>query len=173
LGKVAGCQVIAFSGSEDKISWLKKDLGLDLVFNYKTSNVNQTLKEVAPKGVNLYFDNVGGEFTFNVMRNMAMSGKIAVCGAVSQYNRKGEGGGAPLVPLDYFSMIYKQITMEGFMVLRWIGPAWTKGTQELVDLIRSGELKVQETQVEGFENMPRAFIDLLKGKNTGKMVVKC
>jgi len=174
LGKHYGCKVVAFSGSEDKISWLKKDLGLDLVFNYKTCNVHQTLKEVsAPTGVHLYWDNVGGEFTFNVMRNMAMSGKIAVCGAVSQYNHKGEGGGPPLVPLDYFSMIYKQIRMEGFMVMRWIGPAWIKGTNDLVQLIKSGQLNVQETTVQGFENMPKAFIDLLEGKNTGKMVVKC
>ncbi|OXA58862.1 Prostaglandin reductase 1 [Folsomia candida] len=86
FGKIAGCRVLGFAGTKDKLTWLKNDLGFDEVFNYKEVNVFKTLKEHAPKGVNCYFDNVGGEFAYNVMKNMAMFGRIAVCGAITVYN---------------------------------------------------------------------------------------
>jgi len=169
IAKLKGCTVIGFAGEDDKVQWLKKDLGFHHAFNYKKVDVHDTLQKYAPNGVDSYFDNVGGEFTYNVIRNMKQFGKIALCGAVSYYN--ADPTKPTLVPLSYSALIYKQIRIEGFMVLRW-KDEWFQGLAQLRDWIREGKIKVNETVKEGFEQMPQAFIELLEGKNTGKMVVK-
>jgi len=169
IAKLKGLTVIGFAGEDDKVEWLKKDLGFDHAFNYKKVNLHETLQKYAPKGVDCYFDNVGGDFTYNVIRNMKQFGRISLCGAVSYYNN--DPTKPTLVPLDYGSLIYKQIRMEGFMVLRWQSE-WFQGLEQLRDWILEGKIKVSQTVKEGFDQMPQAFIELLEGKNTGKMVVK-
>ncbi|OXA64243.1 prostaglandin reductase 1 [Folsomia candida] len=168
ISKIKGCTVIGYAGSDDKVEWLK-ELGFDHAFNYKKEGVDETLKKYAPKGVDCYFDNVGGEFAYNVVKNMNSNGRIALCGAIETYNR--DSSQLPMVPFDYGTMIYKQIKMEGFMVVRW-WQEWFQGVSQLRDWIIEGKIKVQETRVEGFDQMPLAFINLLQGKNTGKMIVK-
>jgi prostaglandin reductase 1 len=168
IGKLKGCQVLGFAGTEDKVKWIK-ELGFDHAFNYKTVDINKTFKEFAPKGIDCYFDNVGGEFTFHVMRNMNQFGRIALCGAIATYNI--ETSKLPLVPIDYFSMIYKNLRMEGFMVMRW-QKQWFEALHQLRDWIIEDKIKVQETVTEGFENTPKAFIEMLEGKNTGKAIIK-
>lgn len=169
IGKILGLKVIGYAGTDDKVQWLKKDLGFDHAFNYKTVDLYTSMKDTAKNGVDCYFDNVGAEFTYNVMRNMNAGGRIAVCGAISQYNN--DPTKPQLVPFDYASLIYKNIKMEGFMVMRW-AKEWLEGIHQLRDWIVEGKLKVQETVNEGFEIMPQAFIDLLSGKNTGKQIIK-
>lgn len=169
IGKIKGCTVLGFAGTDDKLQWMKNDLGFDHVFNYKTVDLNETFKKYAPNGIDCYFDNVGGDFTYQVMRNMKLFGRIALCGAITVYNN--DPTKPNLVPFDYQTMIYNQVKMEGFMVLRWKNE-WFEGLNQVRDWIKEGKIKVQETVVNGFENMPQAFIDLLEGKNTGKMIIK-
>jgi len=168
VAKIKGCKVIGFAGSDDKIGWLK-ELGFDQAYNYKKVDVYQTLKDNVPQGVDCYFDNVGGEFAYNVMRHMNPGGRTAVCGAIELYNRDPDQ--LPMIPFDSGSFIYKNFKMEGFLVTRWAGE-WTTGVNQLRDWIKEGKIKVHETKVEGFDKMPQAFIDLLVGKNTGKMIIK-
>lgn len=168
IGKIMGCRVLGFAGTEDKVSWLKKDLGFDEAFNYKTVDLDETFKAHATKGIDCYFDNVGAEFTYYVTKNMNQGARIALCGAISVYNKSMDQS---LVPFDYNSLIYKNIRMEGFMVGRW-SAEWFKGITQLRDWVVEGKLKVQETVNDGFEVMPQAFIDMLQGKNTGKQIIK-
>jgi len=169
IGKILGLKVIGYAGSDDKVQWLKKDLGFDEAYNYKTIDLFENLKAAAKDGIDCYFDNVGAEFTYNVTRLMNQGGRIALCGAISVYNN--DKTKANLVPFDYWSLIYKNLKMEGFMVMRW-QKEWLEGIHQLRDWIIEGKLKVQETINEGFEVMPQAFIDLLSGKNTGKQIIK-
>jgi prostaglandin reductase 1 len=123
IGKVLGLNVIGYAGTDDKVRWLK-NLGFDHAYNYKTESLPKTLKESAVKGVDCYFDNVGGEFAFHVTRQMNPFGRISLCGAISIYNAQHEAGKpGPVVPFDYVSLIYKNIKMEGFVVTRF-GKDW-------------------------------------------------
>ncbi|ODM99748.1 Prostaglandin reductase 1 [Orchesella cincta] len=168
IGKIYNCQVIGYAGTDDKIQWLKS-LGFDHAVNYKTTELPKTLKQYAPQGVDCYFDNVGGEFAFHVTRAMNPFGRIALCGAISSYNNDPRKPN--LVPVDYVSMIYKNIRQEGFVVTRF-AKDWFAGINQMRDWILEGKLKIEETKTIGFENMPQAFIELLEGKNTGKVVIQ-
>jgi prostaglandin reductase 1 len=132
IAKIQGCKVIAFAGTEDKINWLKNVLKIENVFNYKTVDMSKILKEVAPEGVDCYFDNVGGEFSYHVMRSMNKFGRIALCGAISSYNR--DSTTLPSVPIDYTNFIYNELRMEGIHVLRWRNE-WFEGINQLRDWI--------------------------------------
>nr|CAI5870066.1 unnamed protein product [Callosobruchus analis] len=134
--------VIGIAGSDEKGKWLVNELGFDHFINYKTQDIETELKKLAPKGVDCYFDNVGGETTNKVMANMNLFGRISMCGAIS-----------------------------GFIVTRWAN-RWMEGIEQLAKWIKEGKLKYRETVTDGFEKMPEAFIDMLKGGNTGKAVVK-
>jgi prostaglandin reductase 1 len=169
IAKLKGCKVLGFAGEEWKLKWLKDKLGFDHVFNYRNVDVDKTLKEFAPNGVDSYFDNVGGDFTYNVMKNMSNFGRISLCGAISAYNR--DQTAKPLVPVDYLTLIYKQVRMEGFIVTRW-SKQWFDGLNQMRDWILEGKIIVEETIMEGFDNMPVAFIHMLEGRNLGKMIVK-
>jgi len=171
IAKIKGCKVIGFAGSEEKVEFLRSDLGFDYAFNYKTQSISERLNECAPEGVDVYFDNVGGEFAFHVLQKMRPKGRIALCGAISTYNR--EDTKEPVkISFDYTKMIYNNIKMEGLHVLRWRS-RWFEGINQIRDWILEGKLKVRESVTEGFENMPQAFISMLKGGNIGKEVVKC
>uniref|UniRef100_A0A1Q3FK32 Prostaglandin reductase 1 n=1 Tax=Culex tarsalis TaxID=7177 RepID=A0A1Q3FK32_CULTA len=165
IAKIKGCRVVGIAGSDDKCKWLK-ELGFDVTINYKTANLKEELRQAAPKGVDCYFDNVGGVITEAVMRLMNQFGRISVCGTISNYN------GAPIQVQDpQTDFVFKQLRMEGFIVTRWVD-RWTEGIVANLGWIREGKLKWQETVSEGFESMPKAFMDMLKGGNTGKAVVK-
>ncbi|CAG7824502.1 unnamed protein product [Allacma fusca] len=169
IGKIKGCKVIGFAGSDEKLNWMKNDLGFDHVFNYKTINIDEALKLAAPQGVDCYFDNVGGEFTYHVMNNMNLYGRIALCGAISSYN--SDKSKPYTIPVNYHNWIYKQIKIEAFVVTRWKS-RWLEGITQLRDWVLEGKLQIKETVVVGFENMPSAFISLFKGDNIGKIIVK-
>ncbi|XP_021958008.1 prostaglandin reductase 1 [Folsomia candida] len=170
IAKLKGCKVVGFAGSDEKVDFLLNDLGFENAFNYKTVNVPDALVKAAPKGVDVYFDNVGGEFAFHVTQKMNQGGRIALCGAISSYNR--DASQPAMIPFDYTKMIYNNIKLEGLHVLRW-KHRWFEGINQIRDWILEGKIVVRETVTEGFENMPEAFIRLLKGSNIGKEVVKC
>merc|ERR1719348_1015933 len=168
IAKIKGCHVIGFAGTDDKCEWLK-ELGFDYAFNYKKSGVAESLAEAAPNGVDCYFDNVGGEMSVAVIEAMNVRGRVAVCGGISHYN---EVGGYSKVTDILPLTIGKQIRMEGFLAHRWAGKRWGEGVQAMAGWIVKGDIKPRETVVDGFENMPQAFMGLFTGANTGKMIVK-
>lgn len=169
LAKLKGCKVIGFAGNDEKCNWLKTELGFDHVINYKTANVSDALHAAAPNGVDCYFDNVGGELSSLIFRQMREYGRISICGSISSYNVPVDQW--PKVPILQPLFVMKQLTMEGFQVWRY-ADQWLEGISVLADWVKSGKIKYHETVTQGFENTPQALIDMLRGKNTGKAIVK-
>lgn len=168
IAKIKGCKVVGAAGSEEKVDYLKK-IGFDFAFNYKTvKSLEETLKKAAPDGYDCYFDNVGGEFSNTVIRQMKKFGRVAICGAISMYNSTGQLPPGPSPE----SVIYQEIRMEGFIFNRWKGEVRQKALKELLTWVLEGKIQYREFVIEGFENMPAAFMRMLKGENVGKAVVK-
>ncbi|XP_049947062.1 prostaglandin reductase 1-like [Schistocerca serialis cubense] len=167
IARIKGCTVIGFAGSDAKVKWLKEDLGFHHAFNYKKTDVSTALKQAAPDGVDVYFDNVGGDISTAVMSNMRYRGRIVVIGAISQYNDLEQ---QKLVNLP-FTFLAQQLRLEGCAVARY-HDRWEEGISQLTKWVREGKIKYRETVTKGFENTPRAFIGMLRGENFGKAVVK-
>ena len=167
IAKIKGCKVIGYAGTNEKCEWLR-NIGFDFAFNYKTCKIEDTLKTAAPEGVHCYFDNVGGKISAAVIAVMNTRGRVSVCGSISHYN--DVGGSAKSIDILPFC-VFKELRVEGFLVTRW-NSRWTEGITAMAAWITNGDIKVQETVVDGFESTPDAFIGLFSGKNTGKMVVK-
>ncbi len=168
IAKIKGCRAVGIAGTDDKVAWMTKELGFDAAFNYKTTpDYIAKLKEVCPKGIDCYFDNVGGATTDAVFPLMNVYGRMSICGQISQYNlEKPEPG--PRI-LGY--VLVKQIKVEGFIVFRWVN-RYQEGIAQMAQWLHEGKLKHREEVVDGFENTVKAFIGMLKGDNTGKMLVK-
>ena len=167
LAKLRGCRVIGSAGSQEKVKILTKELGFDAAFNYKDGNVYAQLKKALPDGIDVYFDNVGGEHLEAALSALRTNGRIIACGAISMYNDEVPPPGPRNLPL----ITSKRLTMKGFIVTDWFNqmPEFLK---EVGAYWGQGKLKMKETVVEGIENAPQAFLDLLHGGNVGKMVVK-
>ncbi|XP_009981574.1 PREDICTED: prostaglandin reductase 1 [Tauraco erythrolophus] len=167
LAKIGGCKVVGSAGSDDKVAYLKK-IGFDEAFNYKTvKSLDEALRKASPDGYDCFFDNVGGEFTSIAINQMKKYGRIAICGGISQYNDTVPQKG----PYVQIPMLFKELLMEGFIVTRW-NNRWEEGQKALLKWVVEGKLKYHEHVTEGFENMPMAFIGMLKGENLGKAIVK-
>ncbi|MEX2080106.1 MAG: NADP-dependent oxidoreductase [Dehalococcoidia bacterium] len=168
VAKIHGCYVIGSTGSDDKCAWLRDELGLDAVINYKTQPIRKALKDAAPNGIDVYFDNVGGDHLDAALPRMNLLGRVAVCGMISAYNNFGSIS-APVTTLS--NIIYGRITIRGF-----VAPDFPhlreQFDHEMRGWLRDGRVKYQETIYEGIENAPAALIGLLNGLNTGKMLVK-
>ncbi|KAL0895519.1 hypothetical protein ABMA27_011628 [Loxostege sticticalis] len=169
IAKIKGCRVIGFAGSDDKVQWLEKELGFDKAFNYKTVDIRKALQEAAPKGVDCYFDNVGGEISSIIMSQMNSFGRVSVCGSISSYNE--DPSKMPKATILQPSLVFKQLKVEGFMIWSW-DARWNEAYVELVKWIKSGQLKTREHVTEGFDKLYDAFVGMLAGENSGKAVVK-
>jgi len=168
IAKIRNCYTIGSAGSDEKCRWLKEDLGLDAVINYREGSLRHQLKEAAPNGIDVYFENVGGEHLDATLPRMNALGRIPVCGMISAYNTAGARS-AGVTTLS--NMIYNRITMKGFVVYEFE----SMREQFLSDMrswIASGSMQYRETIFEGIENAPKALIGLLKGENIGKMLVR-
>jgi NADPH-dependent curcumin reductase CurA len=168
IAKIKGCYVIGSAGSDEKCRWLKEDLGLDAVINYKQGELRSALKAAAPKGIDVYFENVGGEHLNAALPRMNALGRIAVCGMISAYNNFGAVS-EPVTTLS--NIIYNRVTLRGFVYYEFE----SKRAQFLADMkdwIRQGRLKYRTTIQQGIEQAPAALIGLFTGANTGKMVVQ-
>lgn len=165
IAKAKGCYVVGIAGTEEKIRTLEK-LGFDATINYRAGSLREQLLKATPKGVDCYFDNVGGELTELVRERMNLFGRISVCGTVSSYN----GNPIPVTDpqRDYVS---KQLRQEGFVVFRWLN-RWQEGIDQMHEWIKQEKLVPLETVYEGFEKAPEFFIKMLRGDNTGKSVLK-
>lgn len=168
IAKIKGCRTIGIAGADDKVKYLTEDLGFDAAFNYKTdTNYFARLRELCPNGIDCYFDNVGGEITDAALRLLNLHARVSICGQISQYNLEKPELGPRLLGL----LIVTRSKIQGFLVSDY-APRFSEGLQQMAEWIKSGKLKYHENIVEGFENMPRAFIGMLRGENTGKQLVK-
>jgi NADPH-dependent curcumin reductase CurA len=167
LAKQRGCQVIGSAGSPDKISFLQEECGFDAAFNYKTASNLEQLQKAAPGGIDVYFDNVGGEALEAALAMLRPRGRIAACGAISLYNLDKPQPG----PSNLFLVVVKRLTIRGFLVFDWIEHE-AEFQREVGELLSSGKLKYKETVAEGIEHSVEAFLGLFSGSNIGKMIVK-
>ena len=168
IAKIQGCHVVGIAGSDDKVAWLVNDLGFDAAFNYKkTSDYVEKLKQLCPRGIDVFFDNVGGAITDAVFRLINVRARIVICGQISQYNLEEPELGPRLL----FQLIIKQARIEGFLVFQF-ADRYRQGLAQMSTWLKAGQLKYAERITEGIENAPRAFIEMLQGRNTGKQLVK-
>jgi NADPH-dependent curcumin reductase CurA len=167
LAKLRGWFVVGCAGSDEKVRVLTDDLGFDAAFNYRLGEVGNLLRAAAPEGIDVYFDNVGGDHLEAALSAMRVNGRVIACGAISRYN-----AATPLPgPHNWFLVVGKRLTIRGFIVSDW-NRRIPEFLAEVDPLVSSGRLKWQETVVEGLENAPQAFLDLFRGEHVGKMVVR-
>lgn len=167
LAKLRGCRVIGSAGSTGKVTFLRDECGFDSVFDYKLGAVLEQLNLAAPDGIDVYFDNVGGETLEAALSALRVNGRIIACGAISRYNEETPQIG----PTNLFNMITKRLTMKGMIVSDWL-ERQAEFEKEVGGYFRAGKIKHKETVVEGIDSAVGAFIGLFHGRNVGKMVVK-
>jgi NADPH-dependent curcumin reductase CurA len=168
IAKMRGCHVVGIAGSDEKVRHVTEDLGFDSAFNYKTTpNCYRKLISLCPRGIDVYFDNVGGGITDAVVRHINVGARLVICGQISQYNlEKPEMG-----PRWLWALIVKQARAEGFLVYQF-RDRFDGALRRMAQWVKEGKLKYRENIVEGIENSPRAFIGMLEGENIGKQLVK-
>jgi NADPH-dependent curcumin reductase len=167
IAKVKGCRVVGIAGGSQKCDWLRSELGVDDAIDYKNEDVRTRLRELFPKGVDVYFDNVGGEILDAVLANLAFHARIALCGAVSGYSGLDERYGLR----NTNNLIVRRGTMRGFLIFDFTSRAM-EAIADLVTWAGEGKLKNQIDVVEGLENAPDALARLFTGENLGKQLVK-
>ena len=166
MARIAGCRVIGSAGSEEKLAWLR-ELGFDAVFNYREQSVREALAELAPDGIDIYFDNVGGDHLEAAIGALRTHGRVVACGSISRYNDIEPTPG----PRNMFMVVTKRLRIQGYIIsdnFDRFGAFYTQA----VEWLREGRLQYRETVIEGIENAPSAFLGLLRGENIGKMLVK-
>jgi NADPH-dependent curcumin reductase CurA len=166
LAKLRGCRVVGSAGTDDKVRVVIDEFGFDAAFNYKSGPIREQLAAAAPDGLDVYFDNVGGEHLEAALACMRDHGRIAACGAISRYNEANAVPG----PRNMFLFVTRRLTMRGFIV-RDHADEMKNFVAEVVPLVTSGKVRVRETVVQGLDAAPQAFLDMLHGGNVGKMVV--
>ncbi len=168
IGRIKGCRVVGITGSDEKSAVLKSKFGFDEAINYKTTHdLREAVRMACPDGVDIYFDNVGGEISDAVLANINKHARLPVCGAISLYNDTR----IRLAPRIQPILLTKSATMRGFIVNDF-SAKFPAAMKQLALWLKEGKLTHAETIVEGFENIPQAFLDLFDGKNSGKMIVK-
>ncbi len=168
IAKIQGCRVVGIAGSDDKTTMLKAEFGFDEAINYKTvPDMNKAIADACPKGVDIYFDNVGGDISDAVIRNINFHARIPLCGQISLYNTTETPMGPRLQPM----LLTRSVLMQGFIVSNY-QEQFPEGIKMLAQWIKEGKLKFTETIEHGFENLPKALLGLFKGENTGKMIVE-
>ncbi|HEU0253290.1 MAG TPA: NADP-dependent oxidoreductase [Pyrinomonadaceae bacterium] len=167
IAKIKGCRVVGTAGSDEKNEYLRNELGVDATINYKTANILAALKEACPNGIDVYFDNVGGDVSDAVFPLLNDGARIVICGQISMYNAAKPDVGLRPQP---FLLVSKAL-MKGFIISQYAN-RFAEGVTQLAEWFISGKLKHAETIAEGFENTPHAFIGLFSGDNLGKQIVK-
>ena len=168
IAKIKGCRVAASVGSDEKVAYLKDELGADHAFNYKTQSIARELHVGLPDGIDVYFDNVGGKHLDAAVGQMRPLGRIPICGMISAYNNKGARSEGVTTLAN---MIYNRVTMRGFVVYEF-NDRRDEFIADMRQWIADGKMKYRETVMEGIAQAPHALIGLLNGENIGKMLVK-
>ncbi|MEP6818673.1 MAG: NADP-dependent oxidoreductase [bacterium] len=167
LAKIKGARAVGIAGSDEKNQYLRDELGVAAAVNYKNPEMRRALKEACPNGIDVYFDNVGGEVSDAVMPLLNHGARIVICGQISLYNLDKPDVG----PRPQTSLLVNSALMKGFIITDYAA-RFAEGVMELAQWLAAGKLKYAETIVEGFENTPNAFIGLFSGENLGKQIVK-
>ena len=169
IAKIKGAErVIGIAGTDEKCAWLVDELGFDAAINYKTDNIGARLRELCPKGIDVYFDNVGGEILDTCLGQLALKGRVVCCGAISAYNDDR----ADIYGLkNYFTLITRRARMEGFLILDYLD-RFPEAQGEMFGWVLDGKVKHAEHVVDGLENAPDALNLLFTGGNTGKVIVR-
>jgi len=167
IAKIKGCRVVGIAGGEEKTKYLREELGIDATIDYKSGDIRRALQEACPGGVDIYFDNVGGEVSDAVLPVIRHGARIIICGQISIYNLDKPNIG--LRPQPY--LLVNSASMKGFIITEYMS-RFPEGVRELSQWLAEGKLRHAETIAEGFENTPQAFIGLFTGKNLGKQIVK-
>ena len=167
IAKIKGCRVVGIAGGEEKCRYLVEELGFDGAIDYKAENVKAGLKRTCPQGVDVFFDNVGGDILDTVLTHINLRARIVICGAISQYNNTT----APKGPSNYMSLLVNRARMEGIVVFD-NAPHYGEAAREMAQWIMEGKLKSREHVVQGFETFPETLLMLFKGENFGKLVLQ-
>lgn len=167
IAKISGCRVVGIVGTDQKRDYIVNELGFDAGINYRTENVEQAVRAACPRGVDCYFDNVGGIVTEGVLNNLARFARVAICGQISQFNVDKPDLG----PRSLRYLLVNQARMEGFLVFQFVD-RYEEGRARIAEWIKSGQIKYREDVVDGLEKAPKAFIGLMKGENFGKLLVR-
>ena len=166
IAKIKGARVVGIAGSDEKLQHLKADLGFDEVINYKTEDIREALDRTCPDGIDVYFENVGGEIGDAVLDRLNPFARVPVCGAISGYNTQQDIG-----PRVQSKLIIARARMQGFLVGDY-GKRFKEAAEQLGQWVSEGKLQYEETIFEGFDRVPDAFLGLFDGSNTGKLLVK-
>ena len=167
LARIAGARVIGIAGGKDKCDWLVSELGFDGAIDYKSEDVEQRIAELCPDGLNVYYDNVGGDILDFALAKLAQGARVVLCGGISRYNQTGAIPG----PVNYFNLIYRRARMEGFIVSDYAS-RFGEAVEVLAKHLGSGELRHRETILQGFTQLPQALMNLFTGGNIGKQLVE-
>ena len=167
IAKIKGCRAIGIAGGAAKCEFIVKELGFDAAIDYKAEDVRKALQQHCPKGIDIYFDNVGGEILDAALSQLARGARVLICGAISQYNNTTPIKG----PSNYLSLLVNRAMMKGFLVFDYAS-RYGEAAREMAGWYAAGKLKTREDIAEGFENFPEVFLKLFKGENTGKLMLK-
>jgi NADPH-dependent curcumin reductase CurA len=167
IARLHGCRVVGIAGGPEKCRYVKEDLGFDAVIDYKGEDVGAGLSRHCPKGIDAYFDNVGGDILDAALARLARRARVAICGAISQYNNTGPLAG----PKNYLSLLVQHARMEGFVVFDY-ADRYAEGMAAMAGWLKDGSVKSREDIVEGIEGFPETLVKLFTGENFGKLVLK-
>jgi NADPH-dependent curcumin reductase CurA len=166
IARIKGCRAIGIAGGADKCRWIVDDLGFDAAIDYKSEDVKAALKQHCPAGIDVYFDNVGGDILDAALTRLARHARVVICGAISQYNNTSAVKG----PSNYLSLLVNRATMKGMLVFDYAA-RYGEAAREMAGWMREGRLMSREQVVSGFANFPEALLELFAGGNTGKLVL--
>ncbi len=167
IAKIKGCRVIGIAGGPDKCTYVVDELGFDAAIDYQSEDVRKAIRRHCPDGVDVYFDNVGGEILDAALANLAMKARVVICGAISQYNNTGPVMG----PSNYLSLLVNRARMEGFVIIDFAA-GWGGAVKEMAGWYSEGKLISREDIVKGIENFPETLLKLFSGENNGKLVLQ-
>ncbi|HLW55573.1 MAG TPA: NADP-dependent oxidoreductase [Candidatus Angelobacter sp.] len=167
IARIKGCRAVGIAGGADKCNYIVKELGFDGAIDYKNESVPEGLRKHCPKGVNVYFDNVGGQILDDVLAQLARGARVVICGAISQYNSTTGIKG----PANYLSLLVNSARMEGFVVFNYMA-RYGEAAREMAGWMLAGKLKSREDTVEGFDTFPDTLLKLFRGENFGKLMIK-
>jgi NADPH-dependent curcumin reductase CurA len=167
IAKIKGCRAVGIAGGAEKCAWIVDELGFDAAVDYKSQDVNQGLREHCPDGIDVFFDNVGGEILNTALARLAHGARVAICGAISQYNNTTP----PQGPSNYLSLLVHSATMAGFVVFTY-AKRYPEGVAQLGEWVAEGRLKSREDIVQGLETFPESLLMLYTGENTGKLMLQ-
>jgi len=167
IARIKGCNVVGIAGGAEKCDYIVKELGFDAAIDYKSQDVRKSLRQHCPNGIDVYFDNVGGDILDAALAQLARGARVVICGAISQYCNTTPIKG----PSNYLSLLVNRASMKGMVVFDY-ADRYAQAGQEMAAWMAAGKLKSREHIVDGLESFPETLLKLFKGENTGKLILK-